>query len=85
MLEQCARALGEAALGETCEIWLWRSAVEGDRHLERVALFGLGLVENPLAVLEIEWSYPRQLHLEPELEPEVEPETAGRQIVHLAL
>jgi hypothetical protein len=81
MLEQCARALGEAACGETCEIWIWRSAVVGDRHLERIALFGQGLVENPLAVLDTEWSYPREFHIE----PEVEPETAGRQIVHLAL
>lgn len=85
MLEQCARALGEAACGETCEIWIWRSAVEGDRHLERIALFGQGLVENPLAVLDTEWSYPREFHIEPEAEPEVEPEAAGRQIVHLAI
>ena len=82
MLEQCARALGEAACGETCEIWIWRSAVEGDRHLERIALFGQGLVENPLAVLDTEWSYPREFHIEPEAEPEVEPEgstSEGRQ------
>ena len=61
---RCAAAVAAEYGSPSSEIWLWRSAIEGDRRLELIASFGPRCTPAGVVTADGEWAFPVPVHVD---------------------